>query len=269
MLNKIIPLLLLLFSLSSPAAQTVMEVVPLLNRPSSEIQPLIAPLLDPSDTVVGNGFSLIIKTTPARLAEIKALIKKLDITLANLTIRVIQSKDKTADQFNAGIGVDVSMPINRPSAINGQISGQLQQNQQHLSSNSEQMLRTLEGRPAYIKIGGSHPIRFNTIYNSGYGQRAVSSTTQYIEATTGFAVLPRLNGEQVTLEISPWSDQMGNNGAIETQSAQTTLTTRLGQWLEIGTIIEESETTGSGLLNIEQGSRQNVVHILVQVEKVR
>lgn len=128
-----------------------MEVVPLLNRPSSEIQLLIAPLLEPSDIVVGSGFSLIIKTTPTRLAEIKALIKKLDITLANLSIRRIQSKDKTAEQFNAGIGMDVSIPLNHPSAINRQISEPLQQNQQHLSGNSEQRLRTLEGRPAYIK----------------------------------------------------------------------------------------------------------------------
>lgn len=267
MLNKILLPLLLLFSLPCLAAPTVMEVVPLFNRSSSEIQPLIAPLLESSDTVVGNGFSLIIKTTPARLAEIKALIKKLDTSLNNLTIRVIQSTDKTADQLNAGIGVDVNIPINHPGSVNGQISGQLQQNQQHLSSNSEQMLRMLEGRPAYIKIGDNYPIRFNSVYHSGYGQQTVSSTSQYIEATTGFVVLPRLNAEQVILEISPWSDQMSNNGSIETQSAQTTLTTKLGQWVEIGTIHQEAETTGSGLLSVEQGSRQNVVHILVQVEK--
>lgn len=267
MLNKIIVSLLVLFSLPGAAAQTVMEIVPLFNRPASELQPLIAPLLEPADTVVGNDFNLIIKTTPARLAEIKALVKKLDIALNNLSIRVIQSKDKTADQLNAGLGVDVNISINNPGAIAGQIAGQLEQNQQHISSQGQQVIRTLEGRPAYIKVGGNHPVRYNAIYGSGYGQRTMSGTPQYIEATTGFAVLPRLNGEQVTLEISPWSDQMQNNGSIETQSAQTTVTAKLGQWVEIGSVNEESHSSGSGLLRVEQGSRQNVVHILIQVEK--
>ena len=269
MLNRIILPLLLLFSLSCSAAQTVMEVVPLFNRPSSELQPIIASLLESSDTVIGNGFSLIIKTTPTRLVEIKALVKKLDTALTNLNIRVVQSKDRTADQLNAGLAADVAVPINNPGAFAGQINGQLQQRQQHLTSNSEQIVRTLEGNPAYIKVGGDHPVRYSSIYNSGYRQHTVISNTHYVETTTGFAVLPRLNGEEVTLEISPWSDQMRNNGSIDTQSAQTTLKTKLGQWVEIGAINEQSQSTESGLLNVEQGSRQNFVHLLVQVEKAR
>lgn len=267
MLNKIITLLLLLFSLSCSAAQTVIEVVPLFNRPASELQPLIIPLLEATDQVVGNNFSLIVKTTPARLAEIKALVKKLDIALSNLSIRVIQSKDKTADQLNAGLNVNVNIPINKPSDFRGGINGYYEQNQQFINSNSEQVLRTIEGKPAYIKLGGSYPVRYSNVYDYGYGQRAIASTTQYIEATTGFAVLPRLNGEEVTLEISPWSDQMKNNGTIETQSAQTTLKTKLGQWVEIGSINEQSQSTNNALLGSGQASGQNVVHILVQVEK--
>ena len=267
MLNKIITLSLLLFSLPCLAAQTAIEIIPLFNRPATELQPLIAPLLEPTDQLVGNGFSLIVKTTPARLAEIKALVKKLDTTLNNLSIRVIQSKDKTADQLNAGLNINANIPVNNPADLRGGINGYYQQNQQTLSNNSEQVLRTLEGKPAYIKVGANQPVGYTTVYNSGYGPGVVSSGTQYIEATTGFAVLPRLNGEQVTLEVSPWSDQMQNNGSIETQSAQTTLTTRLGQWVEIGSINEQYQSSNNGLLNAGQASGQNVVHILVQVEK--
>jgi hypothetical protein len=115
-------------------------------------------------------------------------------------------------------------------------------------------------------MGSNNPIRYTTVYDSGYGQRVVSSNTQYIEATTGFAVLPRLNGEQVTLEISPWSDQMKNNGVTDTQSVQTTIRAKLGEWVEIGTINEESQSSGNGFLSVEQGSGQSILHILVQVE---
>lgn len=267
MLNKVMVLWLFLFSMACVAAQTVIEVIPLFNRPAAELQPLIAPLLEPSDSVVGNGFSLIVKTNPARLAEIKSLIKKLDTAPVNLSIKVIQSKDQTAEQLNAAANINVKIPINHPAEVKGGISGYVQQQQR--SSHTEQSLKTLEGKPAYIKVGSHHPIRYSAVYDSGYGRRTVASNTQYIEATTGFAVLPRLNGDEVTLEISPWSEQMQQGGVIETQSAQTTLKTKLGQWLEIGTINEVSQATGSGLFNVEQGSGENLIRILVQVEKAQ
>lgn len=266
---KAFTLSLLLFSLSCSAAQTVIEVIPLFNRPATELQPLIAPLLEETDNVVGNGFSLIIKTTPARLSEIKALVKKLDTAATNLSIRVIQSKDKTAEQLNADANIDVIIPVNNPAGFKGGVSGYYQQNQKHRVSNSEQVLRTLEGKPAYIKVGSNHPIQYTTIYDSGYGPRSIATNTQYIEATTGFAVLPRLNGEEVTLEISPWSDQMKQSGVIETQSAQTTINTKLGQWVEIGSINEQSQTSDNGLLNYEQAIGQNLTRILVRVDKAQ
>lgn len=268
MQNKTVAILLLLFSLSCPAAPTVIEVIPLFNRPATDLQPLIAPLLEQTDSLVGNGFSLIVKTTPERLAQIKALVKKLDAALSNLSIRVIQSKDKTADQLNAGVDINVNIPINRPSETRGQAGVRYEQNQQHLSSDNEQVLRTLEGMPAYIKAGSNNPVGYSSVYNSGYGQHTVTSGTQYVEATTGFAVLPRLNGEQVTLEISPWSGQMNNNGVIDTQAAQTTVTTKLGQWVEIGSINEQSQSVNYGILSAGQSSTESLMRILVKVEKV-
>jgi type II secretory pathway component GspD/PulD (secretin) len=265
MLNKTIAAAFILFSGLCSAAQTVIEVIPLANRPAAELQPLIAPLLEQTDHLVGNGFSLIVKTTPERLAGIKELIKKLDTALANLSIRVIQSKDHTADQLNAKARLDVIIPGNNPVEFKGKININ-QQNQQNVAT-SEQVLKTVEGKPAYIKIGSNHPVRYTAVSDYGYGQHSISTHTQFIEATTGFAVLPRLNGEQVSLEISPWSDQMNSTGSIETQSIKTLINAKLGQWVEIGTIAEQSQSTGYGLLSVEQSNRQNVVHVLVQVEK--
>ena len=267
MLKKSVSLILLSLSLTCVAAQTVLEVVPLMNRPANELQPLIAPLLSDTDQIVGRDFNLIIRTTPARLTEIKDLIKKLDTAPANLSIRVVQSRDKTADQLNAGVNVNVVVPINRPDQTTGQIGGGIAQNRQHQTSNNEQVLRAMDGQPAYIKTGINAPIRFSTVYPAGYGQTAIATNTQYIEATTGFAVLPRLRGDEVTLEISPWSDQMNNQGVINTQSAQTSIKTKLGQWVEIGSINEQSQSSTTGILSAEQGSSQSSIRILIMVEK--
>jgi len=79
------------------AAETVIEVIPLYNRPASEIQPLISPMLEDTDRVIADGSNLIVRTTPDRLNEIKKFINNLDTRPNNLTITVIQSKHTTAD----------------------------------------------------------------------------------------------------------------------------------------------------------------------------
>jgi type II secretory pathway component GspD/PulD (secretin) len=267
MLKKMSALILLLFNLSAFAEETVLEVIPLSNRPATEIQPLIEPLLSSGDTVTGRDFSLIVKTTPARLVEIKNLIKKIDTAATNLTIRVMQSKDKTAAELNAGADVGVVIPLPHPEKARGRINARLHQSQQRSHNNSEQLIRVLEGQQAYIQTGTNNPVQNITQYNYGSGQRVVSTQTLYIDATTGFYVLPRLNGDEVQLEISPWSNTMKPAGLIETQSAQTVIRTKLGQWVEIGAVDEQSQHSGSGLFSTQQGQSQNAVRILLHVEK--
>jgi len=268
MLNKMTALLLLfLFSLSAVAASTVMEIIPLQNRPASEIQPIIAPLLDASDTLTPNGFKLIVKTTPARLLEIKALIKQLDTVLNNLNITVIQSKDVNAEQLNAQASINVHFPINKPSDTQGQINARYEQKQRQHSRHDEQVLKTLEGVPAHIKTGSYHPIETTHRYNSRYGHRTITRQTQLIEASTGFTVLPRLNGEQVMLEISPWSDNLQSNGSIATQAAKTTIRTRLGEWVEIGAVNQQRQAEETGLLSHRQSNSNKSLRILIKVEK--
>ena len=65
--------LIFIFLLSnvSFAVETLIEVIPLYNRPASEIQPLISPMLESTDRVIAGGSNLIVKTTHDRLEEIK------------------------------------------------------------------------------------------------------------------------------------------------------------------------------------------------------
>ncbi len=264
-----IALLFLSLSLcTAPAiAETVMEVIPLNNRPASEMQPIIAPLLDSSDSLVGNGFRLIVKTTPAKLEKIKALIKQLDTALNNLSISVVQSRDISAEQLNAEAGIQINVPIHRPSDSEGQINARLSDRKRHKKSRNEQLLRTLEGNPAYIRIGSSHPIQNIYIYDA-YGRRTVTRSTHMIDATTGFSVLPRLNGDQVILEISPWSDNMQRGGVIDTRQASTVIRTKLGEWVEIGAADEARQSESSGILSHRESSSTGSLRILVKVEKV-
>src|SRR5664279_1508121 len=102
---------IILLSNISFAAETIIEVIPVYNRPASEIQPLIDPMLENTDRVIADGSNLIVKTTPDRLNAIKKFINNLDSRLNNLVITVIQSRNTTAEQLNAAARINLNIPV--------------------------------------------------------------------------------------------------------------------------------------------------------------
>lgn len=256
-----------LLSTISFADDTVIEVVPLSSRPASEVQPLLLPLLEDTDQVIADGANLVVKTTPERLAEIIKLINTLDSPQNNLLITVIQSDHITADELNARAGVNLNISGNGQFNSNGQITGHYSQAEGQRTNQSTQTIRTLEGNPAHISAGNAYPVQNVQIYNSGYGYPSVSTTTQLIDATSGFAVTPRLSGRQVTLDVSPWSDRLNEQGQFETQGAHSTIRVNLGEWVELGGIDESSQSSINGNLGTVRQTSQNRLRILVKVDK--
>lgn len=261
-LKKILALIFItLLNSSAFAEDTIIEVIPLTNRPAFEILPLLAPLLGNTAQLIDNGSNLLVKTTPDKLAEIKAIVSQLDVRQSNLVITVMQSRQTTADELNAAARVQVNVPTGDPSRSSGRIIGHLYQTQDKDADQNTQTVRTMEGVPAHIKAGNVYPRQSISTY--GY-----ATTTELAEATTGFAVIPRLAGEQVILSVSPWSDRMNGRGQIETQNAQSTLRMNLGEWVELGGVGENSSSrSNSALVDTYQvGGSQ--IHILVKVDRV-
>ena len=249
----------LLYS-SAFSENTILEVIPLANRPASELIPLLTPLLGNSAQLIDNGSNLLVKTTPARLDEINALVKQLDAQQKNLLITVIQSRQTSADELNAAVRVHMNASVDAPSRFNSPVIGHIYQTQDKDAAENTQTIRTLEGMPAHIKTGNVYP-RQNY---SGYGY---PTTTEYLEVTTGFDVIPRLVAQQVILSVSPWSDRLNGRGQIETQDAQSTIRINLGEWAELGGVGENSSSLGSARVNTRQtGNTQ--MHILVKVDLV-
>ena len=110
------PLLFLaLFSPLSLAETAVIEIIPLNNRPASDLQGILTPLLERSERVIADSSSLIIKASPSRQKELKDLINQLDIRLSNLSISVIQTRIKTAEQLNNSLTFGFNSPLKNPA----------------------------------------------------------------------------------------------------------------------------------------------------------
>jgi type II secretory pathway component GspD/PulD (secretin) len=259
-------LFLLLSSHVSFAAETVMEIIPLYNRPAAELHPIISPMLEQSERMIANGSKLIVKATPKRLNELRRLIKQLDARLNNLAITVLQSRTKTARGLNASANIRLQTK-HSPSKLSGHIGGRFAQTEGFNNSDSTQVVRTLEGQAATIRTGKVYPVQNISIYDSGYGQPSVSSNTQFIEATTGFIVTPRLTGNQVTLQITPWSDNLNNRGSFDSHGANTTLRINLAEWVEIGGVDEQSQGRRNGTLSHSYSTSNKHLRILIKVDK--
>ncbi len=254
-------LIIMLFC-QSLLADNMIEVIPLKNRPASELQQIIAPLLDENDRIIADGNQLILKTERQHLANIQKLIHKLDKPLANLVITVIQSNTLSAHDLNQSANIHINLPDK------SYLQGHYGNTQTVTDTDSRQIIRTVSGKPAIIKFGKSYPVYNISLWNYGNNQSAYSLDTDWIETTTGFIVIPRLSGNQVTLDIAPWSDRKNNNN-IDTQSASSTVQTKLGQWTELGAINQSEQSQTRGFLKHSRNTQQNTLKILVKVDKIQ
>ena len=91
----------------------------------------------------------------------------------------------------------------------------------------DQRLQVLEGGRAFIAAGSAQPLQLR--------DGAVIR-----EAMTGFEVVPRLAGDTVTLDIAPQREVAGTvaQGSVQVQRASTTVSARLGEWVELGALEE-------------------------------
>jgi len=186
------------------------------------------------------------------------LVRKLDARLSNLVVSVLQTSSKTAAELNAEATIAVSPDAIRMRGMAGN-TADLENRQQH------QQLRTLEGQPAIIRTGEVRPVNNYNVYQYGYGA-TVYNNTQLVEATTGFAVTPRLVGRQVIIDVAPWSDRFGKNGELDTQSAQTSIRANLGEWVEIAGNVDDENSRHSGFNSFNDATQRNRLRILVKVE---
>lgn len=251
----------LLFLLSpANAEESVLEIITLQNRPAAEVQPLLAPLLEANEAVNSDGFNLIIKSSPGRMDSIRNLIAQLDSRRHNLLISVLQNSYKTADQLNAEAAIAIS-----PGSV--RMRGMAGDTRDIDRQNTTQQLRTLEGQAAHIQTGKVRPVENITVYDTGYGYPGVVSNTQLQEASTGFAVIPRLSGNnEVMIDIAPWSERFTNNRGMETRQLQTSLRARLGEWLEIGGVNEQQQTERQGFNGLNYSTRNRNQGVLIKID---
>jgi len=234
--------------------------------------PLLRPFIDADGSIAGMNNQLIIRTSPENLREIQNILQRLDRPPRELMILVRQVSADTVVRHRSQ--ADINAMIGKGKVIVGRederegLRYRLRESSTRNDRDITHRLRVNEGYPAFIATGQAVPLREQTTVIDGrtvYQQRS----TRYHQVSSGFYVIPRLNGDQVTLEISPGMQRPeGERGVYTTQQAHTRVSGPLGEWITIGGVSQQAGGTREGVLNEARTASGDDRVIQVQVEEL-
>lgn len=277
------------FAMTSVAdAQTTVEVLPLKYRKSEQVIPVLQPLLGRDSSISGFQNQLVVRATPAELAQLKRVLADIDTAPKRLLITVRQDADQERDRReaelsgsignqNARITVPGSGSREGGNAVfrdgDDRLRGRVVDSQRSSSSSTQQSIQVLEGYSAFIRVGESRPLRsrqvVRTVVNGQIVDRVVEGT-DYRDASTGFSVVPRIQGNIVTLDIDPQRETFDESrrGVVNVQRVVTTVSGRLGEWMDLGGVNESRNDHQSTLLGRSSTSGSERRGVQVKVEEL-
>lgn len=255
-------LLLLVVGLPAPAlAQQEMEIIALRHRTLAQVLPTLQPLLEPGGTLSGMNDQLILRASPRNRQQIRQALAAIDTPPRRLLIRVSQNRE--AEGGKEGGAVIASGDVGEPRRVgqppggmqesarievrrgDASISAQSWDTHRTQASASTQTVQVVDGGRALIEVGRSLPIPLRQVTMGPRGA-AVSESIVYRDLGQGFYAVPRVVGDSVTVDISPRFDALGESayGSVSTQRLTSTVSGRLGEWLELGGSSQQVVTAG-------------------------
>jgi hypothetical protein len=235
------------------AAELVTETFALKYRTVEELAPVLRPLVPAPGVVTGLGDRLVVKTTPDNLSAVAEVLGRIDRPPRRLVISVRQERAENLDAIRASLDArvragDTTLSTGRPGPGEGsRARAQVYGTESRDEGVTLQHVQALEGRSALIRAGTSVPVNEGYVF-VGPGGVGVADSVRYLDLTTGFYALPRVSGDRVTLDLSPYSARLAGGGVIDTQSAATVVSGRLGEWLVVASSAETDTDRGTGIV---------------------
>ncbi len=255
------------------ALEMIVETVRLNNKPAADIIPLVKPFLPEYAIVSGDGYKILVKTTPANMQEVKQLIADLDTPVHQLEISLsynsevmkqnLKKKNKPATSDVTAPTDDVTIRIHKP--------GMPAESSRYYKTEGRQVepglytLQVLEDRWATVRTGEAVPIVERHINPDG----TVTESIRYRQINSGFHVKPTLHGNVVTLAIATFSEKESKKGGgkIATYKTTSTVNTRLGEWIPLSATTGKPVTLAGKKVHQtqRQGERQRLIYLKVDI----
>lgn len=278
---KGIVLLFVLAALVFPsAANAKIQVLTLRHVAPDKVLPVVRDLLNGAGKISHWENRLIVNASAEEIATIEEVLRQIDVAPAMVRITV-RTENRHA-QAGSRIGVAV-LQTNEPAraASGGEPgppgTGLSPAGNRRLGNAVEQAeyyLRVRDGGQGFILMGESVPyvreLLLLTRRHAGYGQ-----SIDFQAINTGFWVRPVLEGDYVSLDIRPHLEGFQKNSSgvaglpsiIELQALVTTVRIPLGQWVDLGGILRESDEISRAIVNWRAGNAREEKTVWVKVER--
>lgn len=270
-LEGVRPLLIAALALALPAAaQDTAEVIPLRHRPAADLVPVLQSMLGSDGVVASLDSRLVVRATPEAMARVKALVRDLDVPLRSLWITVRQTGQHRESSVHGGVTVQGGSGTRVGTDGHGTTTttrrtvatGALSAGRASGDDETLQRLRAVEGQPAFISVGRALAVPQAVLTPGG-----VAAGAAYVEAATGFWVLPRLSGDLVSLELAATQDAFTPAG-LERRGVDSTLSGRLGDWLQVGSHALQSREQQAAILAGGRASLDESWSVSLRIEAV-
>lgn len=277
-LARSLPLFLLLFGVAA-GAETVFEVIELRYRSPDELLPVLRPLVEPEGTIGSAQNKLVVRAPREQMRELRRLIAELDSQPQQLLITVRQGGTRDSRTRARGVSgkgkfgdvtvdvppnVDPSLPGVGVAGSKGGVEVRGGARESHSDESGDQQLMVLEGREAVIYVGQEVPYPVTTVTPGG----VVSETTEFRQVMTGFLVRPRVQGDQVTLDVSPQRESLepGKSGAVNVSRLSTSVSGRLGEWIDLGAVTQQGSFGHRDRFSRSETSTETRGEVQIKVE---
>ena len=224
------------------AAQNALEIIALRYRTAEQVLPALRPLMEPGATLTGHGTQLIVRTSPANLAEVRQALAAIDRPLRRLavSVRFDDALDASSRTVEAG---------GRVTNRGARIDVHAEDREARGAERVDQRLQVLEGGRAYIFTGRSTPVFDGSVMQ---------------EAVTGFEVLPRIAGNTAIVELAQRRDTLDRS-----QGLVTTVNAPLGEWFEVGGALERLSRADAGIASRGRTDTVQSRRVWLKVEELR
>lgn len=280
---------LLLSGAGAAGAQAELEIIALRHRPVEQVLPALRPLLEAGGSLSGMNHQLFVRASPRNREEIKAALRAIDTPPRRLRIIVAQDRDGQTRAARLGIdgqaaagggrlvlpaaprppsppeiGGGTRIEIHRGGIAGTGVAGTTTH---HESVQATQTIQVVEGGRAHIQVGRSLPVPFRQVVFGPQGT-IVSDTVVWRDVAQGFTAEPRLSGDHVTLDIAPSFDTPGPGHGVQTQRVSTTVSGRLGDWIEVGGSQRAAADRTRGSFSVSQSEDREHRSIWLKIEEL-
>lgn len=192
-----------------PPSAMIIKVIDLHYVQASQLIPQLKPLISQSESISGNGYSLILKVLPDTLTQLRPVIHQLDVApvVFNVSIRQGSNDDNST-------GNDAVYTANSNN-----------------QAGNAQSVSVQNGKAAFVATGSERPVISGV---SGGLFPGVSYAEQ--DEQQGFFIKPVLQGQKVQITIRRNRSQANatDNQASQNQNLDTTTMVPLDQWVKLG-----------------------------------